>query len=104
MSTLALTGLVLLAVATLLVLVLYVRVQAFVALLITSLLVAVLGGIPPEDIVSTIEEGMGSTLGYIAIVIGLGAMIGEMLRQTGGAEKIAATLLRTFGDDRAPWP
>jgi gluconate transporter len=65
--------------------------------------VAVLGGIPPGEIVSTIEEGMGSTLGYIAIVIGLGAMIGEMLRQTGGAEEIAATLLHTFGDDRAPW-
>jgi len=103
MSTLALTGLVLFAVVTLLVLVLYVRLHAFVALLLTSLIVALLGGIPLSDIAGVIEDGMGSTLGYIATVIGLGAMVGEMLRQSGGAEEIAATLLRRFGDDRAPW-
>ncbi|MFB6099565.1 MAG: GntP family permease [Salinibacter sp.] len=103
MSTLALVGLVLFAVAALLVLVLYVRLHAFVALLLTSLLVAVLGGLPLSDVAGVIEEGMGSTLGYIATVIGLGAMVGEMLRQSGGAEEIADTLLRTFGDDRAPW-
>lgn len=103
MSTPALVGLVFLAVATLLVLVLYVRLHAFVALLLTSLVVAVLGGIPLADIAGIVEDGMGSTLGYIATVIGLGAMVGEMLRQSGGAEQIAQTLLRTFGDDRAPW-
>lgn len=103
MSTLALTGLVLLAVALLLVLVLWVRLHAFVALLLTSLIIAVLGGIPLADIASVIEEGMASTLGYIAVVIGLGAMVGEMLRQSGGAEQIAETLLAAFGDDRAPW-
>ena len=103
MSPLALAGLVLCAVALLLVLVLYVRLHAFVALLLTSLLVALLGGIPLADIVGVIEDGMGSTLGYIATVIGLGAMVGEMLRQSGGAEEIAATLLRSFGDDRTPW-
>ena len=103
MSTLSLVGLVLLAVTVLLVLVLAVRLHAFVALLLTSLLVAVLGGIPLSEIAGIIEEGMGSTLGYIATVIGLGAMVGEMLRQSGGAEQIAKTLLATFGDDRAPW-
>lgn len=103
MSAPALVGLVLLAVATLLVLVLYVRLHAFVALLLTSLVVAVLGGIPLSEIAGIVEDGMGSTLGYIATVIGLGAMVGEMLRQSGGAEQIAQTLLRTFGDDRAPW-
>ena len=103
MSTLALAGLVLFAVAFLLVLVLYVRLHAFVALLLTSLAVALLGGVPLSEITGVIEEGMGSTLGYIATVIGLGAMVGEMLRQSGGAEEIADTLLQTFGDDRAPW-
>jgi gluconate transporter len=103
MSTLSLVGLVLLAVTVLLVLVLAVRLHAFVALLLTSLLVAVLGGIPLSEIAGIVEEGMGSTLGYIATVIGLGAMVGEMLRQSGGAKQIAQTLLATFGDDRAPW-
>ncbi len=103
MSPLALSGLVLFAVVVLLVLVLVVRLHAFVALLITSLLVAILGGIPLDEIASVIQEGMGNTLGYIAVVIGLGAMVGEMLRQSGGAQAIAATLLRTSGDARAPW-
>jgi len=103
MSPLLLVGLVVLAVAVLLLLVLVGRVHAFVALLLTSLLAAILGGIPLADIAGIIEEGMGSTLGYIAVVIGLGAMIGELLRVSGGAEAIANTLLRTFSDDRAPW-
>lgn len=103
MSPLLLVGLVVLAVAVLLLLVLVGRVHAFVALLLTSLLAAILGGIPLADIAGIIEEGMGSTLGYIAVVIGLGAMIGELLRVSGGAEAIANTLLHTFSDDRAPW-
>lgn len=103
MSPLALTGLVLLAVIVLLLLVLVVRLHAFVALLLTSLLIAVLGGIPPAEIAEVIQEGMGDTLGYIAVVIGLGAMIGEVLQQSGGAERIAATLLQTFGERNAPW-
>jgi gluconate transporter len=103
MSPLFLVGLVVLAVAVLLLLVLVVRIHAFVALLLTSLLAALLGGIPLADIAGIIEEGMGSTLGYIAVVIGIGAMIGELLRESGGAETIANTLLRTFRDERAPW-
>lgn len=103
MSPLFLVGLVVLAVAVLLLLVLVVRIHAFVALLLTSLLAALLGGIPLADIAGIIEEGMGSTLGYIAVVIGIGAMIGELLRESGGAEAIANTLLQTFRDERAPW-
>ena len=103
MSTLSLAALVVVAVLVLLGLVLVARVHAFVALLLTSLVVAIAGGIPLTDIAGIIEEGMGSTLGYIAVVIGLGAMVGELLRVSGGAEQIADTLLNRFGDDRAPW-
>lgn len=103
MSTLSLAVLVVVAVLVLLGLVLVARVHAFVALLLTSLVVAIAGGIPLTDIAGIIEEGMGSTLGYIAVVIGLGAMVGELLRVSGGAEQIADTLLNRFGDDRAPW-
>jgi len=103
MDTLALTGLVLLAVAVLLVLVLLVRLHAFVALLLTSLLVALLGGIPPERVADVLREGMGGTLGYIAVVIGLGAMIGELLQHSGGTACIARSLLERFGERRAPW-
>lgn len=90
-------------VALLLFLVIALRLHAFVALLIVSFGVALAAGIPPGEILSTIEEGMGGTLGFIAIVVGLGAMFGEMLRITGGAEQIAQRLIAGFGESRAQW-
>ncbi len=103
MSTGALIGLVVFGVALLLGLVVVVRLHAFIALLVTSLVVAVLGRIPLVEIAGLIQREMGSTLGYIAVVIGLGAMFGEMLQQSGGARAIANTLLRVFGDRYSPW-
>jgi Gnt-I system low-affinity gluconate transporter len=103
MSTGALVGLVVFGIALLLALVVVVRLHAFIALLVTSLVVAVLGGIPLAEIADLIQREMGGTLGYIAIVIGLGAMFGEMLQRSGGARAIANTLLRVFGDRYSPW-
>ncbi len=103
MSTGALVGLVVFGVAFLLVLVVAVRLHAFIALLLTSLVVAVLGGIPLAEIAELIQREMGSTLGYIAVVIGVGAMFGEMLQRSGGARAIANALLRVFGDRYSPW-
>ncbi len=103
MSTGALVGLVVFGVLLLLVLVVAARLHAFIALLVTSLVVAVLGGIPLGEIAGLIQREMGSTLGYIAVVIGVGAMFGEMLQQSGGARAIANRLLRVFGDRYAPW-
>ncbi|MBD2256269.1 gluconate:H+ symporter [Pseudanabaena sp. FACHB-2040] len=103
MSTFSLIFIAVLGVALLLFLVIVARLQAFIALLISSLFVAVIGGIPPGDIANVIREGMGNTLGYIAIIIGLGAMFGELLQASGGAETISNTLVKRFGDERAPW-
>ncbi len=103
MSTVSLLFIAVLGIALLLFLVIFVRLQAFIALLIASLFIAVIGGIPPAEIADTIREGMGSTLGYIAIVIGLGAMFGELLQVSGGAEQIASTLVRKFGEVNAQW-
>jgi Gnt-I system low-affinity gluconate transporter len=103
MSTFSLLFIAVLGIALLLFLVIAVRLQAFIALLIASLFVAIVGGIPPVDIAKTIQDGMGSTLGYIAIVIGLGAMFGELLQVSGGAEQIANTLVRKFGEVNAQW-
>ncbi|HEY9763002.1 MAG TPA: SLC13 family permease [Trichocoleus sp.] len=102
MSTFSLIFIAVLGIALLLFLVIVVRIQAFVALLISSLVVAIIGGIPPQDVAKTIQDGMGSTLGYIAIIIGLGAMFGELLQASGGAEVISNTLIRRFGEKRAP--
>ncbi len=90
-------------VALLLFLVMRLKLHAFVALLIVSFIVALAAGIPLSEIISTIEEGMGGALGFIAIVVGLGAMFGEMLRVTGGAEQIANRLITGFGESRAQW-
>jgi gluconate transporter len=103
MSTGALLGLVVFGIAVLLVLVAVVRLHAFIALLVTSLVVAILGGIPLAEIAALIQREMGGTLGYIAVVIGVGAMFGEMLQRSGGARSIADALLRRFGDRYSPW-
>jgi Gnt-I system low-affinity gluconate transporter len=92
-----------LGVALLLFLVIQLRLQAFLALLIVSLVVAIAGGIPLNEVARTIQDGMGSTLGFIAIVVGIGTMLGEMLRVSGGAEQLARTLVDRFGEKRAPW-
>lgn len=60
-------------------------------------------GMDPLALLETIEEGMGGALGFIAIVVGLGAMFGEVLRTSGGAERLAFTLIDTFGEKRAQW-
>jgi Gnt-I system low-affinity gluconate transporter len=103
MSTFSLLFIAVLGIALLLFLVIVVRLQAFLALLLVSLFVAVIGGIPPAEIAGVIQTGMGNTLGYIAIVIALGAMFGEMLQVSGGAEQIANSLVKKFGEDKAQW-
>jgi Gnt-I system low-affinity gluconate transporter len=91
------------AVAVLLFLVMGLKMHAFVALLLVSFFTALAAGIPPGDVIDVVEEGMGGILGFVAIVVGLGAMFGEILRMTGGAERIARTLVDRFGEERVPW-
>lgn len=75
---------VLISVGILLLLTLKFKIQPFIGLLISSILVGILAGIPPFEIINTIEKGMGSTLGFVAIVVGLGAMLGAILDHSGG--------------------
>ncbi|NJN56600.1 MAG: gluconate transporter [Leptolyngbyaceae cyanobacterium SL_5_9] len=103
MSPFSLVFIAVLGVAFLLFLVIKVRLQAFVALLLSSFLIALLARVPLQDIAGVIQEGMANTMGYIAIVVGLGTMFGEMLRITGGAERLAETLVGSFGKERAQW-
>ena len=102
MSTPILLGLVAGGVILLLVLITVFRIHAFVALLATSMLVAILGGVPLKEVAQQIQDGMAGTIGYIAVVVGLGAMFGEMLGRSGGASAIAHRLLQRSGEKRAP--
>ncbi|MBD1381560.1 GntP family permease [Metabacillus arenae] len=79
------------------------KLHAFVALLLVSLLVGIAAGMPLGEVISSIESGMGGTLGFVAVVVGLGAMFGKMLEVSGGAERLAQTLINRFGEDRSQW-
>ena len=79
------------------------KIQAFIALLIASIIVGVLSGMSPTDIISTMQQGMGNTLGFVAMVVGLGAMFGAILEHSGGAEALAGFLVKKFGEKNASW-
>ncbi len=93
---------VLVGIAVLLLLILRMKLHAFVSLLIASIVVGLLAGMAPLTIMDTIKEGMASTLGFVATVIGLGAMFGAILEQSGGAKMIANFLVQKFGIKKAP--
>jgi gluconate transporter len=92
-----------LGIAVLLFLILKVRLQAFIALLICSIVVGLVAGMAPLMIITTMQDGMGSTLGFVAMVVGLGAMFGAILESSGGAEALAQQLLKIFGEKKASW-
>ncbi|MEW1751176.1 GntP family permease [Streptomyces angustmyceticus] len=100
-----------LGIALLLVLIIKVRLQPFVALLTVSIAVGLAAGlsvtelfgtVQKSDAVSMIETGMGGILGHVAIIIGLGTMLGAILEVSGGAEVLSSRLLRLFGEKREP--
>lgn len=100
MTTLALLAIGVAAIVLLLVLILVLRFHPFIALLLIATVVALAGGTKVADVVATVEGGMGKTLGHIAIIIALGAMIGRMIDLSGGAEALANGLVRRFGEKR----
>ncbi len=99
----SLLGAVFLGVVLLIVLILRFKIQAFIALLMASILVGVLSGMEPSTIIKTVQEGMGNTLGFVAVVVGLGGIFGAILEHSGGAEALASKLLAKFGIERSPW-
>ncbi|QIM68343.1 GntP family permease [Basfia succiniciproducens] len=90
------------SVALLLLLIMKFKVHAFVALTIVSLLTALATGIPINKILPTLLNGFGNTLASVALLVGLGAMIGRLLEITGGAKVLADTLINKFGEQKAP--
>lgn len=91
------------AIILLLVMIMKFKVHAFVALIIVSLLTALATGISVDKILPTLLGGFGSTLASVALLVGLGAMIGRLLEITGGAKVLADTLINKFGEKRAPF-
>ncbi len=91
------------AVALILVLVIAFRLHAFLVLILVSLVTAFATGIPPGAIVEVLTDGFGSTLASVALLIGLGAMLGKLVEHSGGARALAERLVERFGEKHAPF-
>lgn len=90
------------SVALLIVLISKFKIHAFLSILIVSLLLGLASGLPMGEVATTVAAGFGGTMQYIGIVIVCGVIIGEVLETTGGAQKIADSILKLVGIKRAP--
>ncbi|WHY67844.1 GntP family permease [Neobacillus sp. SuZ13] len=87
----------------LLILIMGFKLNTFVSLIIVSFGVAIGLGMKLDEIIATIEAGLGGTLGHIALIFGLGAMLGKLIADSGGAQRIAMTLVNKFGEKNIQW-
>ncbi|MFX3632419.1 MAG: GntP family permease [Candidatus Pristimantibacillus sp.] len=100
---------VLAAIVVLLLLITVVKLNPFVALIITAIGAGLAAGMPllttesQPGVIDSIKTGMGNTLGFLAIVLALGTMLGKMMAESGGAERIARTLIKLFGERNVHW-
>jgi len=91
------------SIALLILLITRFKVYPFLVLIMVSLLLGLVAGMPMATIVKSFETGNGNTLGHIAIVVGLGTMLGKMMAESGGAERVATTLIHFFGEKNIHW-
>jgi gluconate transporter len=98
-----LVGLTLASIGLLLFLILVVKLHAFVALIVSSMALGLSAGMPAQAVLKSVQTGFGEALGFIAVVVALGAMIGRYLEHSGGGRALADWLLGKFGLDHAAW-
>ncbi|WP_263358106.1 GntP family permease [Acidicapsa ligni] len=93
----------LIAVVGLILLIAVFKLNPFITLLLASLSLALVTGMSASTVIHSFEAGVGATLGHIAVVVALGTMLGKMMAESGGADQIAYTLIRLFGEKRVHW-
>jgi GntP family gluconate:H+ symporter len=91
------------AVVALIVLIARFKLHPFVALISVSLAMGIAAGMAPAAAVKAFQDGVGNALGFIAVVVGLGTMLGKMMAESGAASRIATTLIDLFGERRVHW-
>lgn len=91
------------AVIGLVLLIAVVKLNAFISLFLSSLALAIVTRMPLHTIIHSFEAGLGGTMGHIAIIVALGTMLGKMMAESGGADQIAYTLIRLFGEKYIHW-
>nr|WP_121272255.1 gluconate:H+ symporter [Pedobacter schmidteae] len=79
------------------------RVNAFISFLIVSILAGILLGIPLNKVAGSVEKGIGDVLGSLVVIFTVGAMMGKLVAQSGAAQKIAASMMRLFGEKYIQW-
>lgn len=87
----------------LLVLIIKFKVHAMISILIGAISIGLIAGMPVKDIIAAVNDGMGNTLKGIALLVGLGSMFGAILETSGGAQTLAVTMVKKFGDEKAAW-
>ena len=87
----------------LLVLIIKLHVHAMISILVGALSIGLIAGMPVADIIGAVNDGIGNTLKGIALLVGLGSMFGAILEISGGAQTLAVTMVRRFGDEKAAW-
>lgn len=93
----------LIGLAVLLFLIIYVKLQPILSIIVSAVIIGVIAGMPLSSIVDSIGSGIGNTLKGIALLVGLGSMFGAILEISGGAQRIALTLVNKFGENKAAW-
>ncbi|HEX2967854.1 MAG TPA: gluconate:H+ symporter [Bacteroidales bacterium] len=88
---------VLLGIALLLVLILVFKVNSFLAFVIVSLSVALAEGMTLDKAIVSIENGIGSTMGFLVLILGLGSMLGKLVSESGAAQRITTKMVNAFG-------
>ncbi len=73
-----------------------------VAILVGAIVIGLVAGMPFEDIVTAVNDGIGNTLKGIALLVGLGSMFGAILEVSGGAQTLAVSMVKWFGDKKRP--
>lgn len=91
------------AIIILLLLMLRFKLNAFLALILTALGTGIALGMPVDKVIKSVEMGVGSTLGQLALVIGFGAMLGELLAESGAIQRISTQLIDFFGEKYIQW-
>ncbi|MCI5649957.1 MAG: GntP family permease [Fusicatenibacter sp.] len=79
------------------------KVQAMIAILVGAISIGLFAGMPAQDIITAVNDGIGNTLKGIALLVGLGSMFGAILEVSGGAQTLAVSMVRWFGDKKAAW-
>lgn len=103
MSTIALIGILLAAIAIVVFLIIKLKLHASIALTLGAIFVAIATGMSLDKIMGAIEGGVGGILGELALIIGFGSILGKMLEVSGGAERIASTMVNLLGKRNATW-